>query len=273
MSAQKPASWAYAEEFVTENEVIESARRRGEELGATPVGNGAGVLLRLLAAAVKAKSVVEVGTGAGTSGLWMLQGMPEDGILTTIDVEAEHQGVAKKAYAEAGIAHQRTRVITRSGARRAAPHDRRRLRHGRHRRRQGASTPSTSSHGIRLLRSGGVLVLDNMLWHDKVADPAARDEQTSVLRDLGKALRDDERLDPGPAAGGRRRAGGRQALTDASWRVRRVRRGRGRAGTRPGPSAIATTSNGSIRVGADPMMPLPADSAAVAENSRWKSSR
>ena len=112
MSAQKPASWAYAEEFVTENEVIESARRRGEELGATPVGNGAGVLLRLLAAAVKAKSVVEVGTGAGTSGLWMLQGMPEDGILTTIDVEAEHQGVAKKAYAEAGIAHQRTRVIT-----------------------------------------------------------------------------------------------------------------------------------------------------------------
>ena len=35
-----------------------------------------------------------------------------------------------------------------------------------------------------------------MLWHDKVADPAARDEQTSVLRDLGKSLRDDERLIP-----------------------------------------------------------------------------
>ena len=74
--AQKPASWAYAEEFVTENEVIESARRRGEKLGAVPVGNGAGVLLRLLAAAVEAKSVVEVGTGAGTSGLWMLRACP-----------------------------------------------------------------------------------------------------------------------------------------------------------------------------------------------------
>jgi predicted O-methyltransferase YrrM len=195
MSAQKPASWAYAEEFVTENKVIESARRRGEELGATPVGNGAGVLLRLLAAAVKAKSVVEVGTGAGTSGLWMLQGMPEDGILTTIDVEAEHQGVAKKAYAEAGIAHQRTRVIT-GRALDVLP-----------RMTDGAydmvvidgdkvEYPEYVSHGIRLLRSGGVLVLDNMLWHDKVADPAARDEQTSVLRDLGKALRDDERLIP-----------------------------------------------------------------------------
>jgi hypothetical protein len=65
MTSQKPASWAYAEEFVTENPVVEQARRRGEELGAPPVGNGAGVVLRLLAAAAKAKSVVEIGTGAG----------------------------------------------------------------------------------------------------------------------------------------------------------------------------------------------------------------
>jgi predicted O-methyltransferase YrrM len=195
MSAQKPASWAYAEEFVTENEVIEQARRRGEELGAVPVGNGAGVLLRLLAAAVKAKSVVEIGTGAGTSGLWLLQGMPEDGILTTIDVEPEHQRSARQAYAEAGIAHQRTRVIS-GRALEVLP-----------RMTDGAydlvvidadksDYPSYVDHAIRLLRSGGVLVLDNMLWHDKVADPAARDAETVVLRDLGKRLRDDERLIP-----------------------------------------------------------------------------
>lgn len=195
MSAQKPASWAYAEEFVTENEVIEQARRRGEELGAVPVGNGAGVLLRLLAAAVKAKSVVEIGTGAGTSGLWLLQGMPEDGILTTIDVEPEHQRSARQAYAEAGIAHQRTRVIS-GRALEVLP-----------RMTDGAydlvvidadksDYPSYVDHAIRLLRSGGVLVLDNMLWHDKVADPAARDADTVVLRDLGKRLRDDERLIP-----------------------------------------------------------------------------
>jgi predicted O-methyltransferase YrrM len=195
MSAQKPASWAYAEEFVAENEVIEQARRRGEELGAIPVGNGAGVLLRLLAAAVRAKSVVEIGTGAGTSGLWMLQGMPEDGILTTIDVEPEHQSAARKAYAEAGVAHQRTRVIS-GRALDVLP------------RMTDAAYdmvvvdgdkveyPDYVDHAIRLLRSGGVLVLDNMLWHDKVADPAARDEQTTVLRDLGKRLRDDTRLIP-----------------------------------------------------------------------------
>jgi len=195
MSAQKPASWAYAEEFVTEDEVIESARRRGEELGAVPVGNGAGVLLRLLAAATRARSVVEIGTGGGTSGLWLLQGMPDDGILTTIDVEAEHQAAAKRAYAEAGVAHQRTRVIT-GRALDVLP-----------RMTDGAydlvvvdadkrEYPEYVEHAIRLLRSGGVLVLDNMLWHDKVADPAARDAETTVLRDLGKRLRDDERLVP-----------------------------------------------------------------------------
>ncbi|WP_270887518.1 O-methyltransferase [Pedococcus sp. 5OH_020] len=195
MSAQKPASWAYAEEFVTENQVIEEARRRGEELGAVPVGNGAGVLLRLLAAAVKARSVIEVGTGAGTSGLWLLQGMPDDGILTTIDVEAEHQAAAKKAYAQAGIAHQRTRVIT-GRALDVLP----RMTDGAYDMvvvdADKSDYPAYVEHGIRLLRSGGVLVLDNMLWHDKVADPAARDPQTTVLRDLGKQLRDDDRLVP-----------------------------------------------------------------------------
>ena len=47
---------------------------------------------------------------------------------------------------------------------------------------------------VRLLRPGGLLALDNMLWHDKVADPAVRDETTVAVRDLGKRLRDDERL-------------------------------------------------------------------------------
>ena len=58
------------------------------------------------------------------------------------------------------------------------------------------SYPVYVEEAIRLLRQGGVLVLDNMLWHDKVADPAARDDVTTLLRDLGKALRDDDRLLP-----------------------------------------------------------------------------
>ncbi len=193
MSALKPGSWSYAEEFVTESEVAEGARRRGEELGATPVGPGAGAVLRLLAAAASPKAVMEIGTGAGTSGLWLLQGMPDDGVLTTIDVATEHQAAAKQAYQDAGVAHQRTRVIA-GAALEVLP-----------RMTDGAydmvvvdadkpAYPQYVEHALRLLRSGGLLVLDNMLWHDKVADPAVRDADTVTLRELGKQLRDRDDL-------------------------------------------------------------------------------
>lgn len=195
MSGQKPATWAYAEQFVTETEVMEQARARGEQLGCSPVLTGVGAALRLLAAAKSARAVVEVGTGAGVSGLWLLGGMPADGILTTIDVEPEHQRAARQAYAAAGIASQRTRVIA-GRALDVLPRltdaaydmvvvdgDKREY-------------PAYVDQALRLLRPGGVLAIDNMLWHDQVADPAARDEVTTTLRDLGKSLRDDDRLVP-----------------------------------------------------------------------------
>jgi predicted O-methyltransferase YrrM len=49
---------------------------------------------------------------------------------------------------------------------------------------------------VRLLRPGGVMAFDNALWHDRVADPAQRDADTLTLRDLGRAVRDDDRLIP-----------------------------------------------------------------------------
>ena len=195
MSAQKPATWAYSEEFIAETEVIEAARLRGAELGCMPVRPAVGAVLRLLAAAVNARSVVEVGTGAGVSGLWLLSGMPSDGILTTIDVEAEHQRAAKEAYAAAGIAPQRTRAITGRALDvlprlTDAAYDMVVI--------DGDKTeyPQYVEQALRLLRSGGVLALDNMLWHDLVADPATRDDTTTTLRDLGKALRDNDSLLP-----------------------------------------------------------------------------
>jgi predicted O-methyltransferase YrrM len=195
MSAQKPATWAYSEDFIAETDVIEQARLRGEELGCRPVMPGVGAALRLLAAAVNARTVVEIGTGAGVSGLWLLSGMPSDGILTTIDVEAEHQRAAKQSYAAAGIAPQRTRVIT-GRALDVLP----RLTDAAYDMvvidADKAEYPAYVEQALRLLRPGGVLALDNMLWHDKVADPATRDETTTILRDLGKTLRDNEALLP-----------------------------------------------------------------------------
>ena len=193
MSAPRLASWAYAEEFVAESPFGEQARHAGTEFGAVPIGTGGGAALRMLAAASAAKSVVEIGTGAGPSGLWLLAGMPLDGVLTTLDSAPEHSRSAKAAYAAAGVAHQRTRVIT-GAALDVLP----RMTDGAYDLvfvdADKASYPAYVEHGIRLLRRGGILALDNVLWHDKVADPAARDATTGTLRDLGKSLRDDERL-------------------------------------------------------------------------------
>lgn len=193
MSVLKPATWAYTEDFVEESEVIAAARRRGEELGATPVRPATGAALRLLAGAVGADAVVEIGTGAGVSGLWLLQGMASDGVLTTIEIEPAHQKLAKEAFAAAGIATQRTRCIV-GDALAVLP----RMTDGAydlvHVDAEKTQYPRYVEQAIRLLRPGGVLAIDNMLWHDKVADPAARDETTTVVRDLGKALREDSRL-------------------------------------------------------------------------------
>ena len=86
MSADKTLSWSYTEEFPSEDEQIADARLRGIELGIAPVSSATGAALKMLAAAVAAKSVAEVGTGTGVSGLCLLGGMGSDGVLTTIDV-------------------------------------------------------------------------------------------------------------------------------------------------------------------------------------------
>lgn len=190
MSSQRAASWGYAEGFVPEPEVVERARVRGEQLGCTPIGPGTGPALRLLTAATRAKSVVEVGTGAGSSGLWLLAGMPSDGVLTTIDIKAEHQSAARQAYADAGIPPARTRIITGNALQvmgRLADNGYDVVFVDAHK----PDYPAYVEAAARLLRPGGLLVIDNMLWHDRVADPAVRDETTVLLRDLGKQLRDD----------------------------------------------------------------------------------
>ena len=78
MTAAQLTSHAYAEQFIAEEQSVDAARRTGAELGATPIGTGGGAALRLLAAAVGPRHAIESGTGAGTSGLWLLGGMPAD---------------------------------------------------------------------------------------------------------------------------------------------------------------------------------------------------
>ena len=158
-----------------------------------PVGPGAGAALRMLAAAVGAKAVVEVGTGAGVGSVWLLRGMRPDGVLTTVDVEPEHQRAARETLTEAGVPANRVRLIS-GRALEVLP----RLTDGGYDLvfidADKREYPDYLEQALRLLRPGGLVVFDNALWHDRVADPAIRDEDTTAIRELGRAVRDDERL-------------------------------------------------------------------------------
>ncbi|MGX7678236.1 O-methyltransferase [Jatrophihabitans sp. DSM 45814] len=187
------SSLSYVENFIAEDEVTAAARSRGRELGCVPISPAGGATLRVLAALVGARSVVELGTGAGVSGLWLLGGMRPDGVLTTVDTESEHQRAAKQSFTDGGIAGSRYRLIN-GTASEVLP----RLTDGAYDLvyvdADKTGYGDYLEQAVRLLRSGGVVAFDNALWHDRVADPASRDAETVALRELGKAVRDDERL-------------------------------------------------------------------------------
>jgi len=188
-------SWTYAEAFVNEDDILATARARAEEVGVAPIGSGGGAALRFLASVLEARAVVEIGTGTGVSGLWLLRGMRPDGVLTTVDLEAENQRLARETFTEAGIASQRVRTIT-GAALDVLP----RLTDGHYdivfadgdKEEYG----SYLTEAMRLLRPGGVVAFDNALWHDRVADPARRDQETTAIRDLGRRIADHDGLVP-----------------------------------------------------------------------------
>jgi len=189
------ASREYAEAYLAEDATLQAARQRGHELGCVPIGAGGGAALRFLAAATNARAVVEVGTGAGVSGLWLLRGMRPDGVLTTVDKDPEHQRAAKQAFAEAGVPSGRARLIV-GNALEVLP----RLADGGYDLVfvDAAKTEYADylTEALRLLRPGGVVAFDNVLWHDRVADPAQRDPDTVAMRELGRTVRDDDNLVP-----------------------------------------------------------------------------
>jgi predicted O-methyltransferase YrrM len=193
MTSPVEATLAYAEQFHLEDEILHAARQRGHEMGATPILPGGGAALCFLATAINAKSVVEVGTGCGVSGLWMLRGMRADGTLTSVDVEPEHQRLARHAFAEAGFSGGRVRLIT-GRALDVLP----RLSDGGYDMvfADGAAQEYADylAESVRLLRVGGIVAFDNVLWHNRVADPTQRDPDTVALRELGKLVQGDDRL-------------------------------------------------------------------------------
>ncbi|MFI8593469.1 O-methyltransferase [Microbacterium sp. NPDC078428] len=181
MSGQE-ANWRYATEQVVEPDTIARARAASLELGITPVDAAVGAQAAVLAAASGSLNLVEIGTGAGVSGLWLLHGAPR-GILTTIDAEPEHLAAARSSFQDAKIPSARARFITGRAAdvlprMNESAYDIVMI---------DADTERVLEyveHGLRLVRVGGTVLVPRVLHGGRVADPVQRDAVTTAFRSL-----------------------------------------------------------------------------------------
>lgn len=185
------ADWA--NNWQPEDPPLLAARQRAAEVGVGAVDPPTGAALRFLVAAASGKAVIELGTGAGVSSLWLLRGMRPDGILTSVDSESEHQRLAKASLSEAGVPAGRARLIA-GRALNVLP----RLSDAAY---DLVFCDAARSENVdyldaalRLLRPGGLLVFAGALAGGRIAEPSARDADTVALRELSKIVRDEPRL-------------------------------------------------------------------------------
>ena len=190
------ASLAFVDDYLPEDEPLLEARRNAAEVGGgAPVGSVTGATLRFVASAIGARSVVEIGTGCGTSGLWLLRGMRPGAVLTSVDVEPEYQRLARGVFTGAGLSVGRCRLII-GRALEVLP----RLADAAYDLvfcdADPQEYPDYLIEAHRLLRPGGVVIFHNALSRDRVADLACTDPDVAAVRELGEQVRSDERLVP-----------------------------------------------------------------------------
>ena len=176
------ANERFVQESTVEPEHIARARAHALELGAAPISPAVGAQAAVISAASRALNIVEVGTGGGVSGLWLLHGSPR-ATITTIDSEPEHLGAARSAFSDARVPAARARFIT-GRASDVLP------------RMNEASYDIVFidadpegvieyvEHGLRLVRAGGTVLIPRVLSHGAVADPVRRDAITTAYRSL-----------------------------------------------------------------------------------------
>ncbi len=172
----------FAAENTVEPEAIARARAHALEIGAAPVSPPVGAQCAVLAAATGALNIVEIGTGGGVSGLWLMHGSPR-ATLTTIDVEPEHLATARRAFTEAKVPPARARFITGRAAD-VLP----RMNEASYDIVLVDADPDGVieyvEHGLRLARPGGMVLVPRVLAGGAVADPVRRDAVTRAYRSL-----------------------------------------------------------------------------------------
>lgn len=188
-------SWGHAEDFVEPSEAVRASREDAVSLGIDAISNGTAAALTFLATAIGAKHVVEIGTGSGTAGLALFAGMASDGIITSIDPEGDRQAAARAAFTQAGIPSNRFRLIAgipldvlpklRDGAYDLVFVDGDKLEYVEY-----------IAQALRLLRHGGMVVVNHALWRGLVADADNEDDETLIIREALESVKETEEFTP-----------------------------------------------------------------------------
>ena len=155
-----------------------------------------GQFMALLIRLIGARMVLEVGVFTGYSSLAMLLAMPAAGRLVACDISESWTAIARRYWELAGVA---ARVDLRIGP--ARPTLEGLLAEGRASEFDLAFIDADKTgydayyeRSLELVRPGGLIVIDNLLWGGKVADPASTDADTVAIRALNARLRDDPRV-------------------------------------------------------------------------------
>lgn len=154
-----------------------------------------GKLLHLLARALGAKRILEVGTLGGYSAIWLARALPADGRLVTLEIDPKHAEVARANLARAGVAAQ---VEVRLGRgidsltalvdEQATPFDLAFI---------DADKPSNPEYfawALRLVRPGGVIIVDNTVRRGLVADAGSTDASVLGVRRLNELIAAEPRV-------------------------------------------------------------------------------
>jgi predicted O-methyltransferase YrrM len=155
-----------------------------------------GQFMALLVRLIGARRALEVGTFTGYSSLSVALALPDDGCLLCCDVSEEWTSVARRYWEKAGVAHkiglrlgpalQTLEAMASNGEKGSIDF-------------AFVDADKTGYRDyyelcLKLLRPGGLVLFDNMLWEGKVADPHARDEDTRAIRELNELASRDERV-------------------------------------------------------------------------------
>ena len=204
MSSRQVLMTADLHRYVLDNSLREPeilARLRAETAtlanAGMQIGPEQGQLMALLAKLIGARKCIEIGVFTGYSALVVALALPEDGRIVACDVSDEWTAIGRRYWKEAGVEHKidlRLRRAVRTlesliEAGESGSYDYAFI---------DADKPSYDIYYervLQLLRPGGLILIDNVLWSGKVADQTASDADTDALRRLNAKLHTDERVD------------------------------------------------------------------------------